>query len=122
MEINSIQRQPQASRMSLDRIQNNPLLSEQEKIGEASKQFESLLVKQFLAEAQKTTFASNTRMGGAASSIYKDMVVTQLADSISQSGGFGMAKAIEPQLMQQTGGRTKQPGPEEATSARQIIP
>jgi Rod binding domain-containing protein len=122
MDIASLQRHAQASQIPLESIQNNTTLSDKEKIAEASRQFESLLVKQFLTEAQKTTFASDARMGGAAGSIYKDMVVTQMADSISKSGGFGLARAIEPQLMNQTAGRTKHSVSTEATTARQLMP
>jgi Rod binding domain-containing protein len=87
-----------ASDIAPERLANNPQLTERQKIAEASRQFESILLKQVLEGAQKTVIKSKFSDDSTASGIYHDMVTTQLADSISKSGTLGLAKTFEQQL------------------------
>ena len=87
-----------ASRLPLECLANNPTLSEAEKVAEVSRQFEALLLRQILNDAYKTKFASSWNPPSVAKDIYQDMITTQLADSISQSGKFGLASGFQRQL------------------------
>ena len=81
-----------------ERLANNPALSEQQKIAEASRQFEAILLRQILAASQKTLIPSKFSDNSTAADIYRDMITNQLADTMSRSGGFGLAKTFEQQL------------------------
>ncbi len=88
-----------------ERLVHNSALTEQEKIAEASRQFEAILLRQILANIQKTVIPSKLADNSTAAGIYRDMISNQLADSISKSGAFGLAKTFEHQLSPQAGSR-----------------
>ena len=98
MEITSVHNHLKASQMAPERLANNHSLSESEKIAEASRQFEALLLRQILETTQKTVIKSKFADDSAAGSIYRDMITNELAESISKSGTFGLAKSFEQQL------------------------
>jgi len=95
MDISSIQPHVQASDMPLEELAGNPKLSEAEKVGELSRQFEAVLLRQILGEAQKTVIKSKYSDDSVASGIYRDMTTSQLADSISKSGSFGLVRQLK---------------------------
>ena len=82
----------------MERLASNSNVSEKDKITEVSRQFEAVLLRQILQSAQKTQFKSTMSGDSATGSIYQDMVTNQLADSISKSGAFGLAKTLNQQL------------------------
>lgn len=92
----------------MESLAGNAHLSKQEKLGEVSRQFEAVMLRQILQNAQKTSCPSKTLGGSAASAIYQDMVTLQLADGISKSGGFGLAQSLTAQLNHEHG--VKVPG------------
>ena len=98
MDITALQHHVVASDIQPERLAGNSQLTQREKIGEASRQFESILLKQILENSQKTVIKSKYSDNSTSASIYHDMVTTQLADSISKSGGLGLAKTFEQQL------------------------
>lgn len=98
MEISPLQRQVQAADLPLDRLAGSAQLTEAEKVNEVSRQFEALLLRQILGDAQKKMFASSMNPESVASGVYQDIITTQLADSISRSGAFGLAGCLKPQL------------------------
>lgn len=98
MEIASLQRKVDASEIEPDQLAGNSQLSQREKIGEASRQFEAVLLRQILESTQKTVIKSKYADNSASSAIYRDQVTSQLAQSISKSGAFGLAKVFEQQL------------------------
>ena len=98
MNVSPLQPSIDASTIAPERLAKNPNLTEQQKIAEASRQFESILLKQVLENSQKTVIKSKLTEDSTASGIYHDMVTTQLADSISKSGKFGLTKTFEHQL------------------------
>ena len=98
MIIGSLPKTVNAADIAPERLAGNTSLSEQQKIAEASRQFEAMLLRQILAASQKTVIVSRFTDNSTAASIYRDMVTNQLADSMSRSGGFGLAKAFEQQL------------------------
>lgn len=109
MQIPALQRPVQASDIPLERLAGNPHLTEDQKTSEAARQFEAVMVKQILAETQKTVIPSKYADNSTASGIYHDMVSNQLADSISKSGSLGLAKSLEHQLSRQAVGKSHHP-------------
>ena len=87
----------------LEQLGANPQLAEPEKVKILSQQFEALLLRQILQDARKTVIPSKFMSDSATNAIYQDMVNQQLAQGISQSGGFGLADALEGQLNRQLG-------------------
>ena len=98
MQITPLQRRSPALDVLPEHLANNSRLSEQDKIAEASRQFESVLVRQILESSTKTVIKSKLTDDSTAAGIYRDMVTTQLADSISKSGALGLAQTFEQQL------------------------
>ncbi|MBK7997237.1 MAG: rod-binding protein [Verrucomicrobia bacterium] len=94
-EINRTQAVP------LEQLADNKSLSKSEKLEEVSRQFEAVLLRQILGSARKTVFKSKVNEDSLSSGIYQDMVTSQLADSISQSGSFGLARSLQSQLQHQ---------------------
>jgi Rod binding domain-containing protein len=105
MNISALQPHVNPADIPLQNLAANPNLTEQEKIGEAGRQFEAALLRQILSEAQKPTFKSKYTDDSTASSIYRDMTVKQLADSMSHAGGLGLAQALNTQLTKQLTGK-----------------
>lgn len=101
MDITSIQRSVNASELPVERLAGNAALSEQQKVAEASRQFEAMLLRQVLSEAQKTAFKSKYTDESFASGIYRDMTTQQLADSISKSGALGLGQSLQRELSRQ---------------------
>jgi Rod binding domain-containing protein len=101
MEIGAIKSHVDAADLPLERLAANPALTQQKKIEELSRQFEAVLLRQILSEAQKTVFKSKYSDETTASQIYRDMTVERLADSISRSGAFGLGKTLSKDLTRQ---------------------
>ena len=78
-------------------------LSEADKLGEASRQFEAIFLRQILKAAQKPTIRSRFNPQSFSSGIYQDMMTNQLANQISQSGALGLADRLQSQLTAQLG-------------------
>ncbi len=95
----SLDRPIKVSDVPLEKMANNSQISEKDKIAEVSRQFEAILVRQILAESQKSQM--NSKAPSGTSEIYKDMVTTQLAESISRSGAVGLSSVLEKQLGRQ---------------------
>jgi Rod binding domain-containing protein len=98
MNVSPLQPSIDASTIAPERLAKNPKLTEQQKIAEASRQFEAILLKQVLESSQKTVIKSKLTEDSTSSGIYHDMVTAQLADSISKSGKFGLSQTFEHQL------------------------
>ena|SRR6185436_15042820 len=96
MEISLLNRSVTAANLPLEKLAGSTQINEKEKIAEATRQFESVLLKQILAQGQKPLFQSNLGVGSSSSNaIYQDMVTQQLADRISRTGSFGFAKELQ---------------------------
>jgi peptidoglycan hydrolase FlgJ len=102
MSLTSISPKIDAAHLPLERLATSTKIDEREKIAEVSKQFEAVLLKQILSQAQKPLF-KNSLVGesGSSGAIYQDMVTQQLADRISRGGSFGFAKVLEKELSAQ---------------------
>ncbi len=86
-----------ASQLPLESLAGNPNVSDNEKVGEVSRQFEAVLLRQILQDIRKPVLA-NSESESTTTDIYSDMINNQLADSISRSGAFGLARSLQSQL------------------------
>ena len=66
---------------------------DQAKLAKAARDFEAVLLRRMLTALEKSVQAS-----GKGGSMYGSMIVDAMADAISKSGGFGMAKVVEESL------------------------
>ncbi len=102
MQISALHPKIDASHLPLESLAGNQNLTQDQKIGEASRQFEAVLLRQFLSESQKSAISSDSTDDSNTAGIYKDMATNQLADSLSRGGGIGLAKTFERQLTHHT--------------------
>ncbi len=98
MEISPLQRQLNASQIPLEKLAGNSQVSEAQKVGEVSRQFEAVLLRQILSYAQKPMLAKTPESSSTVGSVYQDMVTNSLAEQISKSGTFGLSRSLAPQL------------------------
>ncbi len=109
MSIPALNRKISAADMPLEKLAGSTQVSDREKVAEVSRQFEAVLLRQILSQAQKPLLQSSSGSGQAAAGIYQDMVTQQLADRISHGSSFGFAKVLEKQLSVQC--LKKEPAP-----------
>jgi flagellar protein FlgJ len=103
MEVNPLQRSIIASDIAPERLAGNSRLTQDQKIAEASRQFEAVMLRQILSDSQKTVISSEFSDNSTAAGIYQDLMTNTLADNISKSGRFGLAKVFEQQLSRPSG-------------------
>ncbi len=101
MEISALQSHVKAADLPIEKLALNPNVSDSDKVGQACRQFEAVFLRQIFQEARKTVISSSATHDSAISGIYDDMINSQLADSISRSGAFGLAKSLQAQLVHQ---------------------
>jgi Rod binding domain-containing protein len=101
MNISPLTPHVHASELPLEQIAKNKNLTEEEKVGELSRQFEAVLLRQILKDVRKSVIKSGLTPEAAGSDIYNDMVTNQLAEGMSKSGAFGFAKSLEHDLARQ---------------------
>jgi Rod binding domain-containing protein len=107
MEINALQpRTVDASTLPLESLAGNKQVSQSDKIAQASRAFEAVLLRQILSETQRPVFPSKYVGNSTSDGIYRDEIVNQLADSISKSGSFGLGQSLAREL-QRRGGSEK---------------
>jgi flagellar protein FlgJ len=99
MELPSINSSVKASVVPFEKLASNPNVSQQDKVAEACRQFEAILLKQILSEARKSSAMASSSQESNVSSIYDDMINNQYAESMSHSGSFGLAASLQKQLM-----------------------
>lgn len=88
--------------LPLERLRASSGIPESDRVAEAARQFEAVLLRQILAAARKTVIRADDEQGTARSEIYDDMINTQLAEAISRSGDFGLARSLQAQLTRET--------------------
>ncbi len=101
MEARALQNHVKTAAGPLEKLAANPKLSDKEKVAEASRQFEAVFLRQILQDARKSVITSSTTPESSTKSIYNDLVNNQMADSISRSGEFGLARCLRAQLARQ---------------------
>src|SRR5208282_5996976 len=97
MNVNAARSKVDASQVPLESLAGNKNISDADKVAEVSRQFEAVLLRQIMQDIRKPVLAP-AQGDATASNIYGDMINNQLADSISRSGGFGLAKSLTSQL------------------------
>lgn len=102
MEITSHLPRVDTTQMPVEKLAGSKAVSEQDKVAELSRQFEAVLVRQILTEAQKPTIKSKLHTEDTASSIHRDMMVNNMSEQISHAGGLGLAHQLEHDLARQT--------------------
>src|SRR5580658_3649496 len=97
MNISPVQSQSpvDTSNIPVEDLAGNKHLTEQQKIAEASRQFEAIMLRQILSEAQKPVISSEFTDNSTSAGIYQDYVTNALADSMSKSGTLGLANVFE---------------------------
>lgn len=115
MEVDPLARKIMAAEIPLERLAGNANLNETEKIAGVSQHFEAIFLRQFLMEAQKPMLNPKDPMGSSVNEIYRDMMVNHLADEISKSGSFGLAKYFQQQLTPKKGAANAAQNPEKTT-------
>jgi Rod binding domain-containing protein len=98
MEISAFQSNFRTADLQIEKLAGNPRVSEQRKVEELSRQFEAVMLRQILTDATRKMFPSETDPESSSDGIYKDMITNTLADSISRSGAFGLARSLAKQL------------------------
>jgi Rod binding domain-containing protein len=83
---------------TLRNIVHNDTFTEEQKIAEMSRQFESVLVKQFLEDGMKPIFKGMLDESTAKHAMYRSLFTDALANNITQSSNFGFASALQAQL------------------------
>ena len=91
----------QAGEIPLEQLAGNRQVPEADKLKEICRQFEAVLLREILRNAQKTVIASDLTEESTARSIYQDLVTEQMADGISRSGAVGFARSLEAQFARQ---------------------
>lgn len=90
---------PMADNQSLKELVHNSQLSEAQKTAEATRLFESVMLKTFLQDSLKPVIKGGAiEQTGASSGIYQHFMTDILADSLSRSGAFGFSTALQSQL------------------------
>jgi len=91
MDITAIS--PQLSSSSLEHAGHSSGKPDPAKLAKASRQFESILLRQMLGESMKPLLQS-----GPSGQVYGYMMTDALATQISNAGGLGLAHVIQTQL------------------------
>jgi len=104
MDIAPLQsRRVDAANLSLDQLAASTQVPESEKVAEVSRAFEAVLLRQILSESQRPVFQSAYVSNTAVDGIYRDLIVNQMAETISKSGSFGLGKSLTRELQRQSG-------------------
>jgi Rod binding domain-containing protein len=120
MTIPALHPKIEASDIPMEQLSGNKTLTEDQKIGEATRQFEAVLLRQILESTQKTVIQSKYADNSMASGIYRDMVTNQLADSISKSGTMGLGETLKHEFTRQLHSKaTDESDSKEAAAATQ---
>jgi Rod binding domain-containing protein len=98
MNISPIPSTSDAADVPIEELAGNKHLTQQQKIHEASRQFEVIMLQQVLSEMQKPVITSEFTDNSTASDIYQGFISQALAEGMSKSGAFGFAKIFEQQL------------------------
>ncbi|HEX3856449.1 MAG TPA: hypothetical protein VHY30_04030 [Verrucomicrobiae bacterium] len=98
MNIAPIKSPIDTANIPFEELAGNKSVTEQQKITEASRQFEAIMLRQILSESQKPVITSEFTDNSTAAGIYQDYITNTLADSMSKSGTFGFAKIFDQQL------------------------
>ena len=106
MNAFAIHHQAIPAQLQLDSLAVNKNVSDAQKINEVSRQFEAVLMRQILSDIRKPIL-DKSQGDPTANGIYNDMINNQMAQSIEQGGGLGLASSLSTQLSHQVLGQMK---------------
>ncbi|GDY23399.1 hypothetical protein LBMAG56_47460 [Verrucomicrobiota bacterium] len=72
-----------------------------EKLGTACREFEAMFLRKILEQARQPMLKPKTTPGNSGNENYQDMVNFHLANTLSQTGAFGLASSLQAQLDRQ---------------------
>ncbi len=72
--------------------------AQKQKLAEATKQFEAVLIRQMLSSLERTTQLSGSKTTLGGQSAYSSMMGDALSDAIAQAGGLGLAPTLDGML------------------------
>lgn len=98
MEISALKSNVNAADLQIEKLAGNSHVSERQKVDAVSRDFEAVMLRQILTDATKKMFSSSDEPESSTDGIYKDMITNTLAESISHSGAFGLARSLAKQL------------------------
>ncbi|MDW8345202.1 MAG: rod-binding protein [Verrucomicrobiae bacterium] len=90
-----------SAQVPLDRLATTTALTEEQKVAEATRLFEAVLLRQILRDAYKPVIRSALNQDSFAADVYRDLTVAHLAEAISRQGGVGLARELATQLRRQ---------------------
>lgn len=70
-------------------------MSEEDKLKEATRQFEGVMLRQFLKESLKPLIKSDMVQSSAANDIYRSHLVDIMADSMTRGPGLGITTSLQ---------------------------
>ncbi|MEM7672608.1 MAG: hypothetical protein AAF212_04635 [Verrucomicrobiota bacterium] len=73
----------------------NTKMSEEQKLAEASKQFEGVMLRQYLKDALKPLVETELTKDSASSNIYRSYLIDIMAGSMAESGAFGVSSTLQ---------------------------
>jgi peptidoglycan hydrolase FlgJ len=106
MNISSLKPHPQRTGIPLEQLATNKSLPEDQKVQEASRQFEAVLLRQILSESQKPVIRSKLNTDNSTNSMYRDLVINQMAEHMSQGEGVGLGSQLAQQLSSRNPNKT----------------
>jgi Rod binding domain-containing protein len=68
-------------------------------IGKTSKEFESVFISQFLGSMFAGISADGLTGGGQGEEMFRSLMIDEYGKSLEQRGGFGLAAAVQRQLL-----------------------
>ena len=93
MDITAITNQLRPTGLSADPAEAQSVRTDPVKLAKASRQFESILVRQILGESMKPLLEA-----GPSGQVYGYMLTDALSEKISEGGGLGLAHVLQTQL------------------------
>ena len=72
-----------------------------EKLGTACREFEAMFLRKILEQGRQPLLKTKDTPGNSGNANYQDMVNFHLANTLSQTGAFGLASSLQSQLDRQ---------------------
>ncbi len=82
----------------LKTIAHSKKLTEQQKVAEGTRQFESAMLRQVLQDSLKPLVKGYLNEEGSAHSIYRYFMIDSLAEAMTQNGGVGLSHVLQAQI------------------------
>lgn len=77
------------------KIAFNANMTEEQKLAEASKQFEGVMLRQYLKDALKPLIETELTKNSASNDIYRSYLIDVMAGSMAESGAFGVSSTLQ---------------------------